>query len=618
MTNATLDQLTARGAVQAADLVPILPVAGTVLQSATAASLRTYVLAGAGAQTGLVVITPSGDATGAADTAAIQAALNTGANVYLSPGLYYTNATLNITTTAQHGQRLYGAGATSSTGLGSGTTIRPTAAVTTAILIDGTGFGGYLQSFAVDDLTLDMTNMTDVATNAAIKQVQAFDGRYSRVRIINSGTNKRAWLFNAGAYTTTLHDCVGQFVEATGISTANGVTTLTFINFDGNQLYLTYAVNIRVYGGAFQGTGTTKFRLRFAAAIHLETDVEGTGVFLDVDASVNALWSRCELQGFSGTYMTGAPGPSGMLLDQQVNYNTYPFSLNVGSFKFNNQGVAGSSTILSGGAGASYYLTVGRTGIDAFMGVAAAPNDWVGGTVAGDAVIASWGASSTLFLAGNQIPNAKVNAAGFHTLGAGVLKQGAVIIQPTADTDVLTVRNAAGTIVFDIATNASAGNNLLHAVNGANLIGWSDGFVTQTFNIDAGSGSFQSQAHGITPRTDGVIFNLRNAASTALLLATSNATASLSTISMNNGAVLSGYSDNAATLKWSLNSATGVFKQATTVVASLTAPATVGAGAHHFVTDANATMAAGIGAVVAGGGANFVPVYSDGTNWRIG
>jgi len=40
--------------------------------------------------------------------------------------------------------------------------------------------------------------------------------------------------------------------------------------------------------------------------------------------------------------------------------------------------------------------------------------------------------------------------------------------------------------------------------------------------------------------------------------------------------------------------------------------------ARAFVSDSNATHTAGIGAVVAGGGANIVPVYSDGTNWRIG
>lgn len=41
-------------------------------------------------------------------------------------------------------------------------------------------------------------------------------------------------------------------------------------------------------------------------------------------------------------------------------------------------------------------------------------------------------------------------------------------------------------------------------------------------------------------------------------------------------------------------------------------------GKHSFVTDSNATLTAGIGAVVAAGGANNVPVVCDGTNWRIG
>lgn len=53
----------------------------------------------------------------------------------------------------------------------------------------------------------------------------------------------------------------------------------------------------------------------------------------------------------------------------------------------------------------------------------------------------------------------------------------------------------------------------------------------------------------------------------------------------------------------------------TQTVAQLAAAATAGAGARAVVTDANATTFA---AIVAGGGANVVPVYSDGTNWRIG
>lgn len=41
-------------------------------------------------------------------------------------------------------------------------------------------------------------------------------------------------------------------------------------------------------------------------------------------------------------------------------------------------------------------------------------------------------------------------------------------------------------------------------------------------------------------------------------------------------------------------------------------------GTRSFVTDANAAHTAGIGAIVAAGGANNVPVVCDGTNWRIG
>lgn len=56
-------------------------------------------------------------------------------------------------------------------------------------------------------------------------------------------------------------------------------------------------------------------------------------------------------------------------------------------------------------------------------------------------------------------------------------------------------------------------------------------------------------------------------------------------------------------------------KTATTTVASLPAAGTAGAGARHFVTDATATT---FMSTVSGGGANSVPVVSDGTNWLIG
>lgn len=59
-------------------------------------------------------------------------------------------------------------------------------------------------------------------------------------------------------------------------------------------------------------------------------------------------------------------------------------------------------------------------------------------------------------------------------------------------------------------------------------------------------------------------------------------------------------------------------KVSAVLVANLPSASTVGAGGRATVTDATQTLTAGIGATVAGGGSNIVPVFSDGTNWKIG
>jgi hypothetical protein len=53
-------------------------------------------------------------------------------------------------------------------------------------------------------------------------------------------------------------------------------------------------------------------------------------------------------------------------------------------------------------------------------------------------------------------------------------------------------------------------------------------------------------------------------------------------------------------------------------VASLPTAPHAGTGSKAFVNDATLTIILGIGTTVVGGGANLVPVYSDGTNWIIG
>lgn len=49
--------------------------------------------------------------------------------------------------------------------------------------------------------------------------------------------------------------------------------------------------------------------------------------------------------------------------------------------------------------------------------------------------------------------------------------------------------------------------------------------------------------------------------------------------------------------------------------ANLPSASVAGAGARAFVTDSNTST---FNATVAGGGANAVPVFSDGSNWKVG
>lgn len=67
------------------------------------------------------------------------------------------------------------------------------------------------------------------------------------------------------------------------------------------------------------------------------------------------------------------------------------------------------------------------------------------------------------------------------------------------------------------------------------------------------------------------------------------------------------------TLATNLTPAQGPFTTTT-----LPPAASVGAGARTFVTDATLTAVGHFGSAYVGGGANKVPVYSDGASWFIG
>lgn len=81
---------------------------------------------------------------------------------------------------------------------------------------------------------------------------------------------------------------------------------------------------------------------------------------------------------------------------------------------------------------------------------------------------------------------------------------------------------------------------------------------------------------------------------------------------------LQAYEKSPTRIIFTINQLSHTLDGLTTGVATAALPHAGNIGARGFVTDATATLSAGLGNIVAGGGTNKVPVYDDGTNWRIG
>ena len=80
------------------------------------------------------------------------------------------------------------------------------------------------------------------------------------------------------------------------------------------------------------------------------------------------------------------------------------------------------------------------------------------------------------------------------------------------------------------------------------------------------------------------------------------------------------YHDNVAVVTTLANGVnfSGVIQHTAYPFSILSSVSPVAAGMRAFVNDSNQSLSSHHGDIVAGGGAHFVPVYHDGTNWRIG
>jgi len=177
---------------------------------------------------------------------------------------------------------------------------------------------------------------------------------------------------------------------------------------------------------------------------------------------------------------------------------------------------------------------------------------------------------------------------------------------------------ASGGKTTNIATNASSGTNTVSigsTVGSSNVINIATGTNNQTLNI----------ANGTATGTKTIDIGGGGASVTNLFLAnTGSGSASVviggstdNTITIANSGGVS--NAQAITIGSTVGSSTttvnGILKQQTYTVATLPSASTSGVGARSFVTNA---LAPTFGATVVTGGAVAVPVYSDGTNWKVG
>jgi hypothetical protein len=140
--------------------------------------------------------------------------------------------------------------------------------------------------------------------------------------------------------------------------------------------------------------------------------------------------------------------------------------------------------------------------------------------------------------------------------------------------------------------------------------------TTQTINIGTGSVSGALTIGG-TSGASSMTFGRSTVSQTTEIQAGATASGSTKTMNIGTGG-LAGSTTNIAigsTAGTSTTTVNGLLKQQTFLVANLP---TGSAGSRSFVTDASGVVTALFGTTAVGGGSNGVPVYHDGTSWKVG
>jgi len=284
-----------------------------------------------------------------------------------------------------------------------------------------------------------------------------------------------------------------------------------------------------------------------------------------------------------------------------------------------------ATIVVSGGAVTSVTLTSNGVGFKDTTTVLTAPAASIGGTGSGFSVPVASLASGTGNTAvgyqaltadttGSQNTSVGYQAAYKITTGSYNDAFGYFALGNTTSGQINSAigRNA-------LQTNITGNNNLALGINS---------LYTTNANNNTGLGlqALYSNSSGVNNLAVGYYAGYGNASANANTTGSNNTYIGYQTVgSANNntnemviGYQAVGLGSNTTVIgnsSTTLTKAFGVITSTVYTVATLPSASTSGAGARAFVTDA---LSPTFGATVTGGGAVNVPVYSDGTNWKVG
>jgi hypothetical protein len=290
--------------------VSVVPGAGSITQTGSytlalngpfRADGRAFSGFSPGQVTGLTYATPEMFYSGPGSyTAAFACAMAASRHVILQNGKTYAGV-MAIPTHSQNGPGWVITG--------NNATIQPASTDTVGVTVSGTSAPTYANNNVIENLFIDMSNMTNAATSIGMLFGYSWGNEIRNIRVVNThGVGNTLPLSGgAGFYLTTFTNCNFQTIHLEGIG-SDEVTTITFITLDGSYVKLRYCSSITFLQPVLQ-QNSNKFDLAKVSGLTiLGGDIEGSGTYLTVGAAVYDVRSIGNT--FSGvtTYLSGTIG----------------------------------------------------------------------------------------------------------------------------------------------------------------------------------------------------------------------------------------------------------------------------------------------------------------------